>query len=292
MAPPEDDSQQWYVTVWGHSKDPATAAIVKGFESDANLSPFVAAPPAQVAGQAWAHFNVYYADDPTQAFRFKDFAIPLAGPFPILTIQPPRDGSFGGLVGDKAADGTKITRAVVVDRLDAKAIGQPPDLRRRITASVALWCRKLQESGFQPPAKLAQRVSGPRTDAGQKRAMGGSHGQGPAGFPWGPQTPPAQPQVNPQWPAGGPATDPPVTPAPGLPDSKLLTLLFYLLTGHGSFMDYLLLGAAVVTVVLQLRKARVAKGETPIIGDKLAQILESLADILKGFNAPKETPKT
>lgn len=282
MAPPEDDSDQWHITVWGHSKDPASLAIVKGFERDANLSPFVATPPSETKRRAWAHFYYVQADDPTQAFRFQQFGIPLAGPFPIITLQPPRNGSFGGLVADQTASGERTSRLVVVDKIEAKNIGQPAELRRRIQASVALWCRKLQQSGFQPPAKVAERALRPLGETERLPSVPAFHAQGPISFPWGPQTPPAQPTINPQWPAGGPATDPPVTPNPNLPPSGILSLLMNLLTGHGTFTDYLLLIGTALTVVLKFRQGRIDKGEKPVIGDALAAILKRLDELLPG----------
>ena len=49
MAPPEDDSDQWYITVYGSSRDAASLGVVKGFERDPNLAHFTATPPGQKA---------------------------------------------------------------------------------------------------------------------------------------------------------------------------------------------------------------------------------------------------
>lgn len=207
LAPPADDSDQWYVTVWGSSQDAATAALVKAFERDGNLAPFIATPPADPQAQEkprpWAHFNVYYADDPMQKWRFDAFSIPLAGPFPVVTIQPPRNGAMGGLVTASGEGGQRETRMVVIDRIEGSAAAKPADLRRRIQRSVKLWCAKLAASGFQSP-KLADRSASHQAQPDELS------GEGEVGFPWGPATPPTQPQVNPQWPPGGPVEDPEV----------------------------------------------------------------------------------
>jgi hypothetical protein len=215
MAPPADDSDQWYVTVFGRSNDPATLGVVKAFETDAHLAAFVAAPPGE-GKRAWAHFNVYFADDPMQGFRFKEFQIDVNGAFPVVVIQPPRDGSFGGIITTQI-DGKPATRQVVIDRINAGDIGKPADVQKRISGSVALWCHKLQASGFVPPIKVAKKVSGEQRSE-PRLVKSDSHGQ--VAFPWGPATPPAQPAINPQWPAGGPANV--ANPIQGFDPSGLL----------------------------------------------------------------------
>jgi hypothetical protein len=174
MAPPEDDSDQWYITVWGSSRDANSLGVVKGFERDPNLTIFTAAAPGK---RPWAHFNFYQAEDRTQRFRFQNAK--MAGPWPIITVQPPRSGNFGD-------------PSVVIDRIDASQIGKPADLKKRIQASVDLWCKRLQQTAH---------VDKP----------GGHQQLGPVGgdpsFPWGPDVPPAVPTIQPQWPSGGPAAD-------------------------------------------------------------------------------------
>lgn len=197
---PADDSDQWYITVFGKSNDPATRGVIQAFERDANLAWFVAAPPGQ-GKRPWAHFNVYFADDPMQKFRFDEFQIGADAPLPMVVVQPPRDGSWGGIVTVKGADGKDQARQKVIDRIEANQLGQPADLRRRIIASVDLYCKKLASEGFVPPAKLVRRHYSADKEERQIVTTSDSHGQ-----PWGP-TPPAQPTIMPVWPNGGPAAD-------------------------------------------------------------------------------------
>jgi hypothetical protein len=202
FSSPEDDSGRWSITVWGHSKDAASLALVKAFELDARLSPFVAEPPASLKRRPWAHFNFYQADDRTQAWRFADAQIPLTGPFPIVTVQVPRNGSFSGIASIVNKQGKSEARALIIDRIEAAATMDPAALGKRIRSGVELYCTKLAKSGFQPPAQLVAQLLEPRGT--HQCDDSGSHGQG---FPWGPQTPPPVPSFNPQWPPGGPAAD-------------------------------------------------------------------------------------
>lgn len=272
MATPADDSDQWYVTVWGHSKDPATLQLVQAFERDPHLAAFVAAPPSNAAGggqakRPWAHFNVYKADDPLQKWRFEKFAVPLTGPLPIVTIQPPRDGSFGGVI----KQGNE-TRMVVVDRIEASQLGSrtaavdPQQLARRIQASVALWCQKLKDSGFTPPAKLSQRFYGEASRVDRRLAQSDSHGQ----FPWGPQEPPPQTQIFPQFPAGGPAANPTAPSGGGGMAIPILSAVVALL-GMGQVVNF------AFTIWAWVRAKRKAEGKDLIVPDDMFELFKKFA---------------
>jgi hypothetical protein len=161
----------------------------------------------------------------------------------------------------KSAEGK--SRCVVIDRIETSKLAGPADLQRRITASVGLWCRKLQESGFVPPAKVARKFY-ELDDA--RLVQSDSHGQ--QSFPWGPVTPPAQQPFNPLFPPAGPATPAP-TPAPVA--SPLGTLLISLLGGMG--------GGGLLTLAFTLwgvyRDVRKAKGEQLLLSD---EVFNRLAD--------------
>lgn len=211
MAPPALDDDQWFLTLWGTSTDPITKTWLKAFEVDPYLTPFIAEPPPEAKRKAWAHFNFYKSDDPTQSWRFRDFKIEDASELPIVTVQAPRNGRFG-----------KPT--VIIDRINLKQVGGPAGFKKRLSDTVSLWCRKLQQSGYQPPITPAQTFD-PNSPAAffspggsrQQNQIGGnsqiggmqygpSYGpQANAGFPWGPTSPPANQPISPVFPAGGPA---------------------------------------------------------------------------------------
>lgn len=212
MATPEDDSDQWYVTVYGSSRDAASLGVVQGFERDPALAPFTATPPGQK--RAWAHFNFYRVDDVTQRFRFEQAKMHTVGPWPVITIQPPRSGNFGD-------------PRVVVDRIEAREIGKPADLAKRIRASVALYCKKLQQTArLDRPGGHQQ---GGHQHSGHQQAA--ADVGGPASFPWGPDVPPPVTPISPQWPLGGPAAEQAPTlveleaACPGAPADFLLAQL-------------------------------------------------------------------
>lgn len=249
MAPPADDSGQWFVSVFGRG-DAASTGLVKAFETDPHLAPFIASPREGVP--AWAHFNFYRLDDPTQQWRLKEFGIDPAAALPIVIVQPPRDGSFGGIVKTKDARGQEVTRMVVIDRIDGvniQAAGAAEALRRRLTASVKLWNETLAKNNFVPPAKVVRRF----TEDADRLAKSDSHGQGelqrdehgqqPA-FPWGPQTPPPATPVHPVFPPGGPAADPMPAPSGALLRLVLAyfpsvpTLLLFLTAASNVWMLY------------------------------------------------------
>ena len=275
MAPPADDSDQWYVTVFGSSKDPATLAVKQAFETDPHLAAFVATPPGE-GRRAWAHFNLYFADDPMQKFRFEQFKISRTGRFPCVVIQPPRDGSFGGLVASQVNGKTEV-RMAVVDRIDAAQLGQPADLQRRITASVALWCQKLEQQGFVPPAKLAAKVRAAESLADRRLVQAGGHQQ--VGFPpWGPVNPPAAPSVNPQWPAGGPA-------AVANPTSA----------GLGFWTNILAIGLPLIITAatnsfLAYRETRTKNGQPLLLPDQMVGPFLAFLKTLSGVPATPQPP--
>jgi hypothetical protein len=306
MSPPADDSDQWYVTVWGTSRDQATLAVVKAFERDPHLAAFVAAPPGEKT-RPWAHFNFYRADDRTQSWRFAEHKIPSSGPFPIVTIQTPRNGRFGKF-------------GLVIDRIEASQLGaQPAELGKRMQASVRLYLKKLQES---------QRFARAERSRGHEQAEP-VEGEEVGNFPWGPDAPPSQQPLNFQFPLNGPANETPQgaslaemrallpdapadfllgqsraratidqvfaawrnlqTPAPAVPTpapapavqpsgNVLLTLLFSLLGGAG--------GGSLISLGFGLwgtyRAVKKSKGETLLVNDELFALFEK-------FLAQKQT---
>jgi hypothetical protein len=203
MAPPEDDSDRWFITLWGPSNDPVTLKWKTAFESS-KLAAFVADPPAGLNRKAWAHFNFLHSDDATQKWRFDDYKISLSGPFPVITVNPPRKKNDQGqfLWGDPT---------VVVDRIDAPQLSTPEALFTRIQASVDKFCKMLVRQG-RYPVSLMPNAGGPDIEHQTvylSHAPNGAHAQQP--FPWGPSVPPPATPFNPVFPPPfGPAT--PVVP--------------------------------------------------------------------------------
>lgn len=203
MSPPDDDSDMWYITIWGMNSCPGCKSLIAAFEKDDNLTPFVAPPPG--GKKPWAHFNTYKIEDPTQKWRFKDFKTE-SGPFPIITIQPPRNKVFGD-------------PRIIVDRIDARDIGGTAALKKRIITSVEAYCKKLKDSGYVPPAHAVKHYEETHSNLGIENSITSTstittaeetygHGQTdvtppahkePVAGPWGPD-PPAPTPFNPQYP--------------------------------------------------------------------------------------------
>lgn len=256
MAPPEDDSDMWYITVWGMKGCVGCKALVKGFEENDNLTPFVAVPPGKK--KAWAHFNYYQLEDPTQKFRFKEFKVD-GGPFPIVTIQPPRNKMFGD-------------PRVVVDRIEARDCVQPANLKKRIIKSVDLWCKKLQQSGYQPPIEMLDHYGFHSKGYGYEQTgpVAADKSIDKIGGPWGPDPPQPVP-FNPQFPFGpnvNPAAPPAVTP--NFPSES---------TG---FLDSLLSGQSATFFLLIIAALRLWESIGPLFGSNpgtakmLRELLEKL----------------
>lgn len=252
MAPPEDDSDMWYITVWGMKDCPACKSLLKAFETDNALTPFVAVPPGKK--KAWAHFNYYQLEDTTQRWRFKDFKVE-NGPFPIITIQAPRNKMFGD-------------PRIVIDRIEARDCGRPAAVGKRITDSVNLWCKKLQQSGYQPPIHAMEaygysgyghRQTGPVTVEQDI----------PRGGPWGPD-PPQPVQINPQFPFG-PSQNPAVTVNPT--------------DGSGGILDTLLSGKAGTLFLLIIAALRMWETVGPFFGYS-GGLAKNLRDFLEKISPP------
>ena len=153
LAPPEAEDDMWFVSVFGREGCEVCKGLVKAFETDAHLTPFVATPPGGKK-KAWAHFNFYKVEDTSQKFRFEKYKISADSDFPITIIQPPRNGNFGN-------------PAWVVDRIEK--MNDPAKLQKRISRSVGAYCKKLQDGGFVPPAKAVEKFYGhgqPASDTG------------------------------------------------------------------------------------------------------------------------------
>lgn len=204
MTTPENDADQWYVTLWGKSDSEALKKLRKAFETDGNLTQFVAAPP-DPSKRPWAHFHVLHSDDATQAWRFKEWEIPTDAESPIVTITPPRNGkwNFKG-------------KYVVVDLIQTKDIPDSAALSKRIIASVRAYCKKIEQLGGPQATPIPQYGfrSGPPTPTsapqyGFRQAATTPEIGRDDRIPW--NAPPIQAPFNPVFSNPSPST--PVAPA-------------------------------------------------------------------------------
>lgn len=124
LAPPGDDSHKWFISVVASQNCGACVRLQNDFRTDPQLRKFAT---------EWSHYNVFYAEDSTQSWRWRNVKIAV---FPTILIQPPRDRSFG----DPA------TVAVQINGYS----GRPETLARKIRAGV----RKYVEATREPQRRL------------------------------------------------------------------------------------------------------------------------------------------
>lgn len=129
MAPPLDDSDKWFVSVFYDESD-TSKKLLKDFDNDASLLAFVY---AQEPYKPWAHYNVYNVKDATQKWRVDGFKVTTV---PTIVVQPPRNGIWGSprtvvfhsgnyLYQDPQALGTMMSSAVQQYVMKMSAQGYP-----------------------------------------------------------------------------------------------------------------------------------------------------------------------
>lgn len=82
LTPPPDDSNQFFISVLASRSCAPCKRLLHDFQSD----------PALQQYRAWSHFNVFYAEDETQHWRWRQINIKA---YPTVLIQPPRNGQYG-----------------------------------------------------------------------------------------------------------------------------------------------------------------------------------------------------
>lgn len=290
MAPPADDSDQWFVTMFSMNGCPGCDKLRKNFEGS-ELAAFVA-PPTDANGKPipgkrpWAFWNEYKHGDPFQKQRFEDFKIG-QGPFPILVIQPPRNQRFGH-------------PSWVVWRYEAADLGRmsAKTLAASITEKVNAYCKKLHDQGYIPPNVHASKAKTNNASHAESPAAGHDGTIPPAddsaigqtvpnkpaavppesviGGPWGPDPPaptPFNPQY-PQFPPSGPNVQPNV---PQYPNNG----------GGLGFLSEPGMGTLYILALLILKGVELL---APVFGWNPGSV-GLLRELLERFKPADETPK-
>jgi hypothetical protein len=144
LRPPADDSHKWFITVITTRNCRYCESLKQAFASSTDLRPFV---DQEEHANSWAHYNVFSAEDQTQAWRWE--GIQLAG-YPTLLIQPPRDRSYGE------------PKTVVMQKTgyDGDSQKLATAIRSAITTYVARFPRQSQHQGIGQAAEPTEQQRG------------------------------------------------------------------------------------------------------------------------------------
>ncbi len=142
MQPPEDDSDKWFISIVGSEGCGACQRLKRDWSQSSSL---LALADRDNPRDSWAHFNWYYSEDQSQAWRFKNISIT---EYPTVIVQPPRNGRYG-------KGSTVVYQAAGYD-------GNPGKLAKDIVASVRMYTAKLEnhpsvatDFGVNPPWRPA-----------------------------------------------------------------------------------------------------------------------------------------
>ena len=153
MQPPADDADKWFISVI------VTKSCVpcQRLKADWATSPsLLALADPNDPNRSWAHYNLYYHEDKSQAWRWEDIAITA---YPTILVQPPRSEAYGDpatVVYQGTYDGN--SRALASDM--AQAI-------RRYVAKLAEAEGVSRTTGVAPPWQPAP-VDDPAADPGRR----------------------------------------------------------------------------------------------------------------------------
>lgn len=273
LAPPEDDSHKWYITVITQRGCAPCDLLKHDFARAPELAAFV-----NVADHtaSWAHYNVYALEDQTQKWRWQKIRIART---PTVIIQPPRDGRYGD------------PKTVVWQQSGYS--GDPAQLAQKIRAAIVSYAQRRQETRDKRQEPEAP-SSSPALDSRPSTLDSSGFGQ--------PFTPPEPNDLVPtiDWPRPlQPRPDP--APAPVAPDAQpaapkidlgtLVTMLIgSLLTGN----NVALFAIAGVGGFMLIRKIRQARGKPMILSDETVDALAGRIFDLLGIDdddEPKATVK-
>lgn len=250
MGVPEDDSHKWFISLI----TTRNCAYCEKLQADWRTSRYLLAfaNPTD-AKQSWSHFNVYRADDPTQAWRWKNVKI---GSYPTIIVQPPRNRQFGD-------PGTVVMQRSGYD-------GDPEQLANAMSSAIRQYVAKYTETmrgGIRQPV-LEEQASGYDP-------------------PFNPISPdPGVPRVDNPFPTY-PVTIPPTLPVQ-VPTPNITSLLFQLLGGTlGSPATTSLL--LMVLIGVQVWRAYRKATQQPLLLDDTAfeQIRQLILSITQA-QAPKQ----
>jgi len=126
MAPPATDDDKWFISIVATRNCAGCIRLRNDWAKDANL---LALANPNDSKKSWAHFNYYYRDDKSQAFRFKGLKFEA---FPTILVQPPRNGKYG--------DPATVVYQATYD-------GKPRDLASDIASSIRYYVTRICEDG-------------------------------------------------------------------------------------------------------------------------------------------------
>ncbi len=139
MAPPASDADKWFISLLSSKGCAPCLQLKQAFGTDPALKAL--ADPGDPA-RSWSHFNVYEAEDQSQAFRFSRLQIEA---FPTVLVQPPRSQKYG--------DPSTVV-------FQGTYSGDPRQLAADITAAIRRYIAKVippAASAMAPPAPAGVR---------------------------------------------------------------------------------------------------------------------------------------
>jgi len=138
MGPPASDADKWFISLVSTRSCVPCIQLKQAFGTDPWLK---ALADPNDPKKSWSHFNVYDAQDRSQAFRFEKLKIEA---YPTILVQPPRSKKYG-----------EPTTVVFQGTYG----GDPKQLATDITTAVRRYLAKLSEARSDAPA-VAERGVG------------------------------------------------------------------------------------------------------------------------------------
>lgn len=190
LAPPEDDSHKWYLTVVTMTNCPACEKLKEAFKSAPQMKAWVNVDDPE---KSTCHYQVRNIEDKTQQDWFAAIGPQLKkGGFPAVIIQPPRNGAYG-------ANSTVVK---VLHGFD----GDAEKYTRRMRDAIVVYVQELNKKGLiQRRGDNAERLSAWKESRGP---IYGGHSQIGVDPPFGPAPVnpfKVDPHPNADWPPTPPA---------------------------------------------------------------------------------------